>query len=137
MEKTTVGDVVSTFTRLALQADLDSTEEEGLINYAKDRSGIGVRSIGRNLKKARQTHNKEKADAERQRRLAERNDPRPMIEAPTPDAPWLPEMDALNEIHSASADRIPPVRNINLEATLARRIAFANLHAFSSANQEN
>jgi hypothetical protein len=60
-----------------------------------------------------------------------------MLDAPALDAPWLPEMDVLTSVHTASDARVPPVRSINLEATLARRAKFSNLHAFSSYDQEN
>jgi hypothetical protein len=71
----------------------------------------------------------------RERRAAERADPRPALPAPMPDAPWLPVMNACSEILSKSTACIPPARNIELEAMLARRVKFTNLHAFSSTNQ--
>ena len=40
-------DVVQTFCRLALQADLGPTEEESLVGFAKERSGSGILSIKR------------------------------------------------------------------------------------------
>jgi hypothetical protein len=130
MSAADAGDVVQTFIRLALLADIGATEEEDLIGYARDRCGSGIRSIGRTLKKARQARVEKEAAEERQRRLAKRNDPRPMLDAPALDAPWLPEMDVLTSVQTASDARVPPVRSINLEATLARRVKFSNLHAF-------
>jgi hypothetical protein len=52
--------------------------------------------------------------------MAERDDPRPMLPAPAPDAPWLPEMAAFNEVLGKSKDRIPPARNINGDAARVR-----------------
>jgi len=75
MEKADASDVVQTFVRLAPQAAIDPTEEESLIGFAKEQSGSNILSIKRTLKTAWQVHNKEKAEEERQRRVAERNDP--------------------------------------------------------------
>src|SRR6516162_3749108 len=115
-------DVVQTFVRHALQADVDPTEEEGLIGFAKERSGSGILSIKRTLKKARQVHNKEKVEEERQRRVAERNDPRPMLPVPEPDAPWLPEMGAYNDVLAKSEDHIPPTRSIDGDLACIRKM---------------
>jgi hypothetical protein len=116
------GDVVQTFVRRALQADIDPTEEEGLVGFAKERSGSSTLSIKRTLKKARQVHNKEKAEEERHRCVAERDDPRPMLPVPEPDAPWLPEMGAYNDVLAKSEDHIPPTWNIDGDLACIRRM---------------
>ena len=35
----------------------------------------------------------------------------PSIEAPLPDAPWLPVMEMLNDVHAASTADEPPMRD--------------------------
>ena len=64
----------------------------------------------------------EKAKEARELRLAERTDPRPMLPVPAPDAPWLPEMAAYNEVLGKSRDRIPPARNINGDTARVQRM---------------
>jgi hypothetical protein len=132
-------EVVSVLVEKLLHGEVESTEQAALIAYAKERSGTGSRVISGQIKNARLAKSKERAEQERLRRLAERDDPRPMLPAPSPDAPWLPEMGAYNDVLSKTKDRIPPARNIGIEAALARRVKIANLHAFShtSTNQEN
>jgi hypothetical protein len=130
------GDVVAILVELLLQAAVEPAEEEALIAYAKERSGTGYRAIARQIKTARQDKAKEEASASRSRRMAERDDPRPMLPAPTPDAPWLPEMAAYNEVLGQSKDRIPPTRNIDGDLACIQRRAIEGTHSFVSANEE-
>jgi hypothetical protein len=90
MDKASDADVVKTFVRLAIAADLNDDEIEELRNEAAKRTGIAERTIGRALDAARREQAKRRAEEARERRLAERRDPRPEIAAPHPDDPWLP-----------------------------------------------
>jgi hypothetical protein len=127
-------EVVPVLVELLLKADIEPAEEEALIVEASERSSISMRAIARQVKCARQAKAEEEAEAARLRRVAERSDLRPILPAPIPNAPWLPEVTAHNEVLAGSGAPIPPARNINLEMALARRLAVGGLHAFNSAS---
>jgi hypothetical protein len=112
MAKVDAGDVVTVLTEMLIRAEVDPVEQEALIGFAKERTGIGVRSITRQIKEARQTRQEEQAEADRDRRLAERGDPRPLLPVPGALGEYLPVMDTLNSVLAQSRDRIPPARNM-------------------------
>jgi hypothetical protein len=130
-------EVVAIFVELLLQAPIEPADEEILIAYAKERSGVSLRTIKGQIKKARQAREEEQAEEERQRWMAERDDPRPMLPAPAYDAPWVPQMDAVNSVLCKSNDRIPPCRNIDGDTACVRRTEIPGTHAFVSANEES
>ena len=53
---------------------------------------------------------------------------------PTTSAPWLPEMGVLNEVIGAVVAIMPPVRNIDDDATRVRKRPVPDMHAFTDAN---
>jgi hypothetical protein len=130
------GDVITVFTEMLLRADIDQVEEEALIAFAHERSGVGVRTIQRHLKKMRAKRESEQCQAERERRLAERDDPRPQLLAPGPDAPFIPQMEAYNSVLSRSKDKIPPARNLEGHIVCIQTREVAGTHAFVSANED-
>jgi hypothetical protein len=119
-----------TFLDLALLGDLDEAEIEHLRNQAAKRSGSGKPILSNMLKEARKERDAENARVERELRAAARNDPRPIIAAPSKDAPWLPLMSVINEPLAASAQ--PPWRDIDGDLTTARMLRIPNMHAFTS-----
>jgi hypothetical protein len=88
------------------------------------------------LKTARKKHVERHAEQERKRRVAERSDPRPQICKPPIDAPWLPQMQVLNEVLGSSRAKKPPARNIDDDLTRARKLRVPNTHAFTNANAD-
>jgi hypothetical protein len=130
-------EVIPIFVRLALQASMDAAELEDLIAHAKERTGRGIRAIARTLKQARAEKMAEKADEERNRRIAERQDPRPEIPAADPDAPWLPEMALYNDVLGKTREREPPARNIGGETTRIQRVEIAGTHVFISSEEDD
>jgi hypothetical protein len=126
-------EVLPTLVRLVLQASLDAAEREDLIAHAKERTGRGIRAITRTLKRAQAEQAEEQAQTERNRRAAERNDPRPQLPAAEPDAPWLPQMAAYNEVVGSAADDVPPARDIGGDATRIQMIEIAGTYAFTAA----
>jgi hypothetical protein len=128
-------EVLSTFVRLVRQASLDPAELEDLIAHAKKRTGRGVRAIAKMLKQAQAEQAAEQAQAERNRRAAERNDPRPQLPAAEPDAPWLPQMAAYNDVVGNATDDVPPARDIGGDASKIQRIEIAGTHAFISEGE--
>jgi hypothetical protein len=133
MEQVTDDVVVEWFVKLATGADLNDQEIEALRNETSKRSGIGKRTITTLLKAAQQQRADERKQQECERRLAERNDPRPQINVPNNDAPWLPVMDALNEVIGASTAVHPSARDIDGVAAFTGKIAVPETHAFTSA----
>ena len=136
MEAAAKEDVVATFTRLAVGADLDAVELDGLRRLAKEISGVGLRVIDSALKAAQQQQAASNARATRSRQAALRQDPRPQIPAPFPDEPWLPVMAVINEVVGKVPTIRPPVRNIDDDTTRVRKLPVPNMHAFTNANPE-
>jgi hypothetical protein len=135
MEQATKGDVVATFIRLAAGADIDAVELAELRHLAKRHSGAGLHAINAMLKAAVKQHAAQQAKAASARHAANRQDPRPLLEAPHLTAPWLPEMGVLNEVIGAVVAIMPPVRNIDDDATRVRKRPVPNMHAFTDANE--
>ena len=105
-------DVVKTFVKLATLADLDEEETERLRNEAAKRSGIGKRTITQMLRTALHELAAKRQYKAQERALAERNDPRPRVDVPDANAPWLVVMAILDEVISASSDGHPAPRGI-------------------------
>ena len=117
---------------LFMMADLDAQELEELRDLAHARSGINKRTIAAMLKVARQEHAKKQAKQEHERRVAERSDPRPQIANPAENAPWLGQMEVLDEVLGSSPALRPPARDIDDDLTRARKIRVPNTHAFTA-----
>jgi hypothetical protein len=128
LETATKEEVTRTFVRVVLAGDLDDDEIEVLRNYAAQRSGIGKRAINRMLKVART----KRIQNERERRMADRTDPRPQIEAPDKDAEWLPQMQVINDVLSASKDAEPPMRDIEGFAVAVHLRQVVNMHLLTA-----
>jgi hypothetical protein len=133
LEKTAKDDVVDTFVRLVLAADLTEAEIEQLKHLAASLSGVGVRALAATLKSAREQQEKRKARQERERRLAERHDPRPQLPAPASKAPWLPIMNAINEVLAASTADEPPTRDFDGFLNQCRSRRAPGLHSLTSS----
>ncbi len=123
--------IVSLFTRLAAVADLSGGEAETIRNEISRRSGIGKRTLDNQLKQEREERAKARAKEEADRRAAERQDLRPQIPAPPSDAPWLPQMQVLNDVLGSSTALEPPMRDIEgaIAQVMVRRVP--NMHALT------
>jgi len=139
LNKAPANEVAAAFVRLALAAELDADELEHLRDLASQRAGVGKRAIERKLKAARRERASQRAREERDRRAAERQDPRPQIEAPTPDAPWLPQMQVLNDVLGRSTAPEPPMRDIDGVIAQVRVRRVPNMHALTQrgSNEED
>jgi hypothetical protein len=125
-------EVADAFVRIALAADLDDDELEKLKEIAAHRSGIGKQALNRKLKVARQQQIKRHEREERDRQAAERSDPRPPILAPTAEAPWLTQMQVLNEVLGKSSDLEPPMRDIDGVVVRVRIRRLPKMHMFTA-----
>jgi hypothetical protein len=136
IEKADKAEVVRTFIGLAVLADLSEQELEELRDLVVKLSGTGKLAIKTMFKAAKNDHAAQRAEHARKHRASVRSDPRPLIFRPTVDAPWLPQMQILNEVLGASPARIPPARNIDDDVTRARQLRVPNTHAFTNANAD-
>jgi hypothetical protein len=136
LEKTEDGEIIAILIRHALAAELNEVENGSLIAWAAKKTGTGIRAIRSLLKEARTVAAAKQKQQERQRRAAARTDPRPVLPAPAADAPWLPEMAAYNVVLGKSRDRLPPARNIEGQAAIARQTKLPGIHAFVNANDD-
>jgi hypothetical protein len=118
--------------RHILTADLDAVEIEELIAIASRLTGTGIRVIKGMLKATRKAQAEKEEEEKCRQRKAARNDPRPCVNAPAQNAPWLPEMGIYDEILCAVTDDIPPSRHADDELNCARCTVFPGTHAFSS-----
>jgi hypothetical protein len=119
------------FVRLALSADLTAAEIERLREIAA-RNGVGKRTLDSMLKSARAEANRANAAQRREQQLAERQDPRPPVPAPMPDAEWLPIVELLNAVHVRSEADEPPMRNRNGDLAQIKTGIAPSLHTLMS-----
>jgi hypothetical protein len=128
LQKAPRDEAAETFVRLALAADLDDDEIEALRNLAHDRSGITRRALDRKLSHARREEAARRVQQERERRLAERQDPRPLIPVPELDEVWLPLMSLLNDVLGQAGQLVPPIRNADGLSAQVRMSRLPSLH---------
>jgi hypothetical protein len=132
LERAAKNDVVKQFVRLTVNADVDASEIEELRNFAAKLSGITKTSLKSIFKEEQQKQIERHAKAARRHRLAEDRDPRPEIEVPSADEPWLPQMHVLNDVIGKVSAAQPPARDIDAYVARARKLTVPNLHAFST-----
>ena len=101
-----------TFVKFAIQADLSDEEIEALRNEAAKRSGISRRTIAKMLQTALHELAAERQREAQERKLAERSDPRPRLDVPDANAPWLLVMAILDEVIGTSSEGRPAPRDI-------------------------
>ena len=137
LEKISKEEAANIFIRVVLAGDLDADEIERLRDIASNRSGVGRRALDSKLKRARQEQDERQAQENRERRIAERRDPRPQIPTPTADAPWLPQMQVLNDVLGKSRDPEPPMRDSEgfVVQVRARRVPKMHLLTACGSNQ--
>jgi hypothetical protein len=127
-------EVVEMFVTLVVAADLNDVEETELRDLAVKRSGAGARSVARMLKTAQRKHASEHARQERKRRTAERTDHRPAIDNPDEDAPWIEQMDVINDVLGVAKVRTPPARDIDDDMSQVEKMCVPGTHAFTAAS---
>ena len=138
LDKATPEEIAELFACLAVNADLAKDELENLRDRVAKTVGVGKRAIDGRLKAKRREHAQQESTHNENRRAAERLDPRPAIPAPEPDAPWLPQMQALNDVLGHSTDLEPPARDIDGVMVQVRVRRIPNMHALTQdgANDE-
>jgi hypothetical protein len=125
-------DAVELFVRLAVDNELADHLVDRMRKRLAQRCGVNMRAITKALQERRQKRGSERRAAERQRRLAERDDPRPRIESPADDSPFIPVMTQLNEVFGAVTDPEPPMRDVDGAFTKVRVRRLPNMHALTA-----
>jgi hypothetical protein len=128
LQKVPAERVGDTFVSMTLLGETSEDEHEWLRQIACNRAGIGRQTLDAKLKRAREESAERRAREERERRAAERRDPRPQIVAPAPDAPWLPHMQAINDVLSRSPEVEPPMRDMDGNITQVRARPVSSMH---------
>jgi hypothetical protein len=111
LRSTAAADVPDEFVRLVLASDLDEAEIEELRNVAHEISDIGKRPLDAKLKHARQEQAGHQVLAERERRSAERQDPRPYLAAPLTDDERVPVIISIDDVLGKQRGPEPPMRD--------------------------
>jgi hypothetical protein len=134
LDKTPDHLICQTFVELALSTDLTAVDLEDLRNLTAERGKVSRQAVKAALKSARKQQAATLAAEERKRRLAERTDPRPLLEAPANDAEWVPEITTLNGVLGVAPSPYPLGRDIDGDGSRGAKIPALDLHAFSTAN---
>jgi hypothetical protein len=124
--------VTDVFVQVAVAGDLDPAELEELRNVVSDRAKIGKRTLMAKLAGAKKAKSARDAEDRRNRRAAMRKDTRPQLDAPASEAEFIPVMDALNDILSASKAPEPPMRDLDGIITQIRVRRVPDLHSLTS-----
>ena len=130
-------DPAGTLIKLALLADLNDIEIAELTHDVARCSGTGVNAIKAALKAALAEQRKRQRDEKRERLLADRSDPRPILERPGPDAEWLPVIGSINEVIIGIEIDRQSRRDIDGTIAMERLTPISNTHAFDNANEED
>jgi hypothetical protein len=136
LERASPNEAAEIFVRIVLDGDLEDDEVEELRNLAHEKTGINKRTLDHKLKAARQKATARRVQQERERRLAERKDPRPQLPVPPSDAEWMPPMRAINDVLSSDSADEPPMRNPGKNVALVRGRSVPSLH-FLTNNEAN
>ena len=121
---------------MALQGDLDEYETDSLRDEVAKKAGAKTSTIKRMLKQGFAKQRQEQEAAERERRLAERSDPRPLIPVPAHDAPWIPVALTINLVaRPDQRERRPANRDIEHYRSKAEVLIEPPDNAFSTANE--
>jgi hypothetical protein len=131
-------EAIDVLARLVATADVSDHDLDQLVDTLVQRVKVGKMIIKRAVTNARKGQARQRHQADQDRHAAERTDPRPRIAAPHHDAPWLPAMEVLNDVHGASTADEPPMRDLEGVYTAVHVRRVPNMHALTAdgANQE-
>ncbi len=130
--KADAASAMETFVKMVLRSDMTEDEIERVKSTVIARTGTGKRIVDKALKSAIDQQQKGERAERKQRQTAERDDPRPQIEAPRLDAPWLPNMALLNEVLGSSKKAEPPMRDVDGYIIGVRSRPAIAMHALTS-----
>ena len=137
LEKTAEADVRDTFIRLDATAELNEAELERLIRYLKQRTGDGMIALKRMVREARQRRAAIARQEQRERRRAERNDPRPQLGCPALDTQWLSVMRMILDVVSQAAPPRKVKRDFDEAAIRPWRIVIPRTYCQRQSHLQN
>src|SRR5262245_9646080 len=91
-------DPVGALVSYVLSSDLDEVTLQRLLQAVAKQTGTGLRVLQSLVREAGKKQQREHKLEERERQLAEDKDPRPRLTAPRADAPYLPIIQAIDEV---------------------------------------
>ena len=97
--------LVATFRRLVVAGDLTGEEYQRIRDAVAKRSHINKRTIDQSIKGSLLEQANREAQEKAQQRAAERRDRRPGIRVPAADAPWIEQMNIVNEVTEQGTSR--------------------------------
>lgn len=121
------------FVALVPFAQLTEIELEELRNFVVGVAKCSKRPIDRMIKNAREEHKSSREREQQKHRTRSNTDYRPSLLVPEPDAEWIPQMQALNEVISKNASKLR-LRNVDAGAALHRLATVPGTHAFKNGN---
>jgi hypothetical protein len=131
-------DPVAAVCRLALSAELTEVEKKQLIaEVARRAPQVGVRVITAQLKAALVEQDQRRAAEAKERRLAQRTDPRPQLPRPPADEPITQIMATVNEVLGKPPPRQRLRRDVDGATARRRRWPVPDMHPFTTANPED
>ena len=125
-------DVIGLFVRLIADGDIDQTQRDKTVESLAQRCKVTKRSINQQIKDALVARAAKRREEEHTRRLATRADPRPQINSPAADEPWLPAMEGLNDVMGASQADEPPARDVDGIVTVGLLRRVPDMHAVNA-----
>jgi hypothetical protein len=125
-------DVIGAFIACMLNAHVDPVDRQLLLARTAELSNSGVRAIAAALKAAEKQQDKNRKEAARSQRLADRTDPRPRLSVPLPDVEWLPVMDTINEVLGAAKEAEPPMRDAGGYLVQVRNHRLPRMHELTA-----
>ena len=132
----TTTDVVETFVRLVLLADLSVIELHDLIDEVKRRTNRGVKLIKEAIKAAKAELAGRRKEEIKQRRAAESNDDRVELIRQPDDAPLTGEMARINEALSSLPMEQQPRRDMEGRVVKPRWKPVPETHAFGTRKRK-
>ena len=121
---------LSMFLRYAVRAELAPEDVEALVGELAKQQVTKQANIRRLLKEARTQRRQKRQDYQRDQQRAERRDPRPRIDAPANDAPWLPQVEIVEEALGSTRAAIPPMRDAEGDIVAVRKRSVPGMHGF-------
>lgn len=129
--------VVAAFLDLLPRADLTAPDLELIRNEVSKRGDIGKRALSQAIAATRTARAAQDHDERQARATTNRQDPRPQVPNPVPDAPWLPQMQVLNDVLGRVTAPEPPMRDGNGHVVQVRLRRAPSMHTLTaeSANE--
>jgi hypothetical protein len=134
IEETHADEVAKRFAEIVARAHLSEDETEVLRNLVAKISGCGKRTINKMVKEAVGAEHVKRRQEARDRRMVEDKDPRQWIPVPSNDAPWLEQIQVVNEVVSVQEESRPRIRDAMGTVSLTHLAPVPGTHAFTSGN---